>query len=141
MDRIYHTWDKWECYPAGFYENKPIDKTLTQDQCRQAYADFLKDTEKFEATMERVLAEWQNSCEHYLTNENMNRIAWLGQASMCLALGIPAIYCGGFYLLSEQEQEAANQAALKYLNKWLKSNGYDEVTMEQAQPKTKANLY
>ncbi len=141
MDRIYHTWDKWECYPAGFYENKPTDKSLTQDQCRQAYADFLRDTKKFEATMERVLTEWKNSCEHYLTNENMNRIAWLGQASMCLALGIPAIYCGGFYLLSEQEQETANQAALKYLNKWLKSYGYDEVTMEQAQPKTKANLY
>ena len=43
MERIYHTWDKWECYPAGFYETKPPQKDMTIDDCKQAYADFLRD--------------------------------------------------------------------------------------------------
>jgi hypothetical protein len=35
-------------------------------------------------------------------------------------------------LLTEAEQEAANQSALKYLNKWLVENKRKEVTMEEA---------
>jgi hypothetical protein len=141
MKRIYHTWDKWECYPAGFYENHPVDRSLTAEECRQAYASFLSDLSQFETALQRVLKEWPRSCEHYLTNENMNRIAWLGQASACIALGIPAIFCGGFYLMSEEQQAAANELALKYLNIWMVSQGYAELTMDQAQPRTKANLY
>lgn len=139
--RILHTYDKWECYPAGFYENKPVNKKLSDDECRQAYADFLRNTEKFESALQRVITEWKNSCEHYLTNENMNRIAWLGQASMCLSEGIPSIFCGGFYNLTEDEQQKANETALKYLNIWMEANGRPALTLEQAQPKTKANLY
>lgn len=30
-ERILHTYDKWECYPAGFYENKA--EGLTKEQC------------------------------------------------------------------------------------------------------------
>ena len=30
-----------------------------------------------------VIVEWVNSCEHYLSNFAMNRIAWVGQAAMC----------------------------------------------------------
>lgn len=139
--RIYHTYEKWECYPAGFYENKPLDKSLTKDDCERAYAEFLKDIPAFESAMERVLTEWPMSAEHYLSNENMNRIAWLGQASVCIAHGIPSIFCAGFNLLNEAEQSAANLAALKYLNKWLVAHGKPELAMDEAQSKTKANIY
>ncbi len=139
--RIYHTYEKWECYPAGFYESKPLDKTLTREQCEQKYADFLRDIPAFKSAMQKVLSEWRMSCEHYLTNEKMNRIAWMGQASMCIAHGIPSAYCGGFNLLTEQEQLAANEAALEFINIWLESQGRPQLTMEEAQPKTKANIY
>jgi hypothetical protein len=141
MNRIYHTWDKWECYPAGFYENKPKNKSLTDDDCKKKYAEFLSDIPMFEAAMQSILLEWKNSCEHYLSNEKMNRIAWLGQASMCYATGIPSKFCGGFYLLSDEQQNLANICALKFLNKWLKKRGEDELSLDQAQSKTEANLY
>ena len=51
MKRIYHTWDKWECYPAGFYESKPADKSLSDDQAKRAYADFLRDTPRFQSAL------------------------------------------------------------------------------------------
>lgn len=128
--RIFHTYEKWECYKAGLYENtKP---GMTKAQCEEAYRAFLADLGRFEAALSVVTSEWKHSCEHYLTNVAMNRIAWLGQASACQALGIPASYRGGFFLLSEAEQTAANEMALKYLNKWLAANGRPEVTMEEA---------
>lgn len=141
MNRIFHTWDKWECYPAGFYENRPKDKALTDDQCRDLYATFLRDLPAFEAAMAGTLRDWPNSCEHYLTNERMNRIAWLGQASMCYARGIPSIFSGGFQRLTEAEQDAANQAALVALNGWLAARGEAPVPLEKAMPDIKANLY
>ena len=137
--RILHTWDKWECYKAGFYENKKDG--LTKEECEEQYKIFLSDIPRFEAALKRVISEWKNSCEHYLTNENMNRIAWLGQASLCIETGIPSSFRGGFMLLSEEQQNLANQKALEYLNKWLVTNNRKEVTMSDAQGKTEANLY
>lgn len=139
MNRIYHTWDKWECYPAGFYENKHA--RLDDEQCREAYRAFLQRVWLFEAAMAGVLRDWPRSCEHYLSNENMNRIAWLGQSAMCYATGVPAVFRGGFNRLSDAEQEAANIAALGYLNKWLVANDGEALTMQQAKSKTEANLY
>jgi len=141
MTRIYHTWDKWECYPAGFYDNKAKDRTLTDDQCREMYAEFLKDTFLFECVLAIIINSWVNSCEHYLSNENMNRIAWLGQASACHHLGIPSRYRAGFYLLSEDEQLTANITALAALNMWLVARGEPPLTLDEAQSKTEANLY
>ena len=141
MKRIYHKWDKWECYPAGFYEKKFHDDSMSEDDCKQMYATFLRNIPLFELTMECVLASWKNSAEHYLSNESMNRIAWLGQAAMCYLHRMPATYCGGFNLLNDDEKLAANLAALKYLNKWLVSRGEPALTLVEAESKTKANLY
>ena len=140
MERIYHTWNKWECYPAGFYESKPKEE-LTSQQCEQIYRDLLRDIPLFTSALFSVITRWKYSCEHYLTNEQMNRIAWLGQAALCIYRGIPSCYRGGFNLLSEAEQQAANEAALRALNQWLDKRGQPAVTMEQAGVAAKVNLY
>lgn len=141
MKRIYHTWDKWECYPAGFYEDRPRDANLTDDECMSIYASFLRNTPAFESAMQRVITEWPKSCEHYLSNERMNRIAWLGQSSLCIAHGIPSRFRGGFNMLSDSEQAIANESALKFLNWWLSGRGEPELSMDQAQSKTQVDLY
>jgi hypothetical protein len=140
MNRIYHTWDKWECYPAGFYDDNPPNGMSSRD-ATQKYADFLRDTPRFSAALERVITEWPRSCEHYLSNENMNRIAWLGQASACIALGLPSAFRGGFHLLTPEEQQTANETALKALNCWLERRGESALSLEEAQSKTVPNLY
>ena len=129
-DRVFHTYEKWECHKAGFYATTL--NGMTKEEAELKYAEFLADETVFGAALERVTTEWKHSCEHYLTNKAMNRIAWLGQASVCLALGIPSSFRGGFNLLPEDKQESANQLALRYLNKWLVANGRAEVTMEEA---------
>jgi len=128
-NRIFHTYEKWECYQNGFYNT--TKDGMTKDQCEKAYADFLSNDNQFRNALEHVISEWKHSCEHYLTNKSMNRIAYLGQASVCYAKGIPSVFRGGFHLLSEEQQFKANNTALEYLNKWLKNNGYQEITLEE----------
>lgn len=141
MERVFHTWDKWECYPAGFYENHP-PAGMTAGQAVEAYTEFLRDTPRFRAALQRVICEWVNSCEHYLTNENMNRIAWLGQAAMCITTGVPSAFRGGFNRLTDAEQEQANLVALEALNDWLASRGEPPAPdLESVKSKTEANLY
>jgi ParB-like chromosome segregation protein Spo0J len=129
-ERIFHTYDKWECHKAGFYASKK--EGMTSEQCKQSYADFLSDDLLFRQYLLIVITEWKHSCEHYLSNKSMNRIAWLGQAAMCAYNGVPSIFCSGFNLLSEQEKNIANHTALEFLNMWLVSNKMNPVTMEQA---------
>ena len=141
MRRIYHTWDKWECYPAGFYENHPPDRNLTDEQATEGYAAFLRDLPLFEKGLIGVIGDWVNSCEHYLSNDRMNRIAWLAQASACYVLGLPSRYRGGYHRLSDHEKANADGLALKYLNKWLESRGEGPLTAGQAASKTQMDLY
>lgn len=141
MDRIYHTWDEWECYPAGLYETHPPQEGMTAQECRDAYTEFLRDLDRFRAGLEGVLADWKHSTEHYLTNERMNRIAWLGQAAMCHQTRVPRAFRSGFMALTAGEQAAANGLALEYLNRFLTGRGEPALTLDEAQSKTGADLY
>jgi hypothetical protein len=130
-DRIFHTYDQWECYENGFYSTTPPDG-MTSSDCEQAYADFLRNDNKFRDALQGVITEWKNSCEHYLTNRAMNRIAWLGQAALAYALHVPSKFCGGFYKLTEEEQNMANMTAFGFLNMWLAKNNFPVATFEEA---------
>lgn len=116
MKRIFHSWDKWEDYKHGFYGGLeyPKDNTL------ELYASLLKDLTKFEAALKIIVSSWVYSCEHNLSNENMNRIAYLGQASCALIYNVPHnISMSGYNLLTKEEQESADKLAETYLNLWL----------------------
>ncbi len=129
-DRIFHTFDKWECHKAGFYASKFTG--LTAEQCELKYAEFLSNEDAFRIGLNGVINEWINSCEHYLTNKAMNRIAWLGQAAMCYSTGIPSKYCAGFNLLSPEQQDKANLIALDALNFWMQKYNREALTIEDA---------
>lgn len=128
--RIFHTYDKWECYKAGFYETKLEGKS--HEECEQIFKDVLSDSDRFARALNGVITEWANSCEHYLTNRSMNRIAWLGQASVCIDSGIPSRYSSAWFDIPLEKRNEADQLALEYLNKWLVANGRDEVTLAEA---------
>ena len=128
--RIFHTYENWECYKAGFYAT--THPSLKESECKELYRDFLSDTPWFADSLQHVITEWKNSCQHYLTNASMNRIAWLGQAAACYSIQMPSTFRGGFSLLSEDKQKEANEVALTYLNKWLEANNRPVVTMDEA---------
>jgi len=120
---IWHPWFKWECYHAGMFDGKT---NMNPDECKRAYAEFLQDIPRFHAALERVLSEWPISCEHFLSNRNFNRIAWLGQAAMCIETGVPCIHRAGFKLMTEKECHAANMKAKEFLDLWRRSHAQED---------------
>lgn len=129
-ERIFHTFEKWECHKAGFYGNKK--EGLTAEQCEKEYANYLSNDDRFKEGLNGIIENWINSCEHYLTNKAMNRIAWLGQAAVCYSTGIPSKFCAGWNLLNSNQQDRANVIALDALNFWMKKYNRNELTMEEA---------
>lgn len=117
MRRVYHHYLRWECFHAGMFAESFED--LDAESARRQYSIFLADDASFRDALGRVTARWPISCEHFLTNADINRIAWLGQASMCIATGIPRKYRGGFHFLNEEQQRRANATAEEYLAMWL----------------------
>jgi len=91
---------------------------VTAEVGRRMYAEFLENSDLFIRSMRRVLAEWPLSCEHFLTNPNINRVAWMGQAAMCIHTGLPRKYRAGFCEMSQQDQRRANADASAMIQRW-----------------------
>jgi len=123
--RVYHTFDKWECYKAGFYSPQVDAKAV------ETYRTFLACPENFRTGLELVLREWPYSCEHHLTNQALNRIAWLGQAAACRMLGIGREARAGYQHLTDEQKDQANRLAHEYLNKFLTQHGLSVVSYEE----------
>ncbi len=71
----------------------------------------------------------------------MNRIAWLGQASVSQAIGIPSMCRGGYHKLTSEQKYAADQLALKHLNEWLEKHGRSHAMLADACGRTEVELY
>jgi hypothetical protein len=89
----------------------------------EAAANLMRNSIEFEAAMLRAIEEWPNSCQHNLSAEDTNRLAWLGHAGCLLATGSPEenTRCG-WHLLTTKEQDLANAAAQNVLDKWVEAN-------------------
>jgi hypothetical protein len=120
MNRIYHPYWVWEDYKFGFYNNCSGSKKKEYlDRCVQLFNSQSK-TYKY---MMMVIDEWKFSCEHNLTNEALNRIAYIGQGACCLYAGIPAtVTMEAWSLLSKDVQDRANSQAMDVLNVWINRN-------------------
>jgi hypothetical protein len=127
MRRVYYPWWEWECYKAGFYATTA---DVDPDRAKAMYAEFLADIPRFMAAMQRVVSEWPHSCEQFLLNENINRVAWLGQSSMCIDTGIPSCFRAGFKLLTNEQRSRANAAAQRTLDQWLLTRANTPIGQE-----------
>jgi len=114
--RVYHRWDQWECAYAGMYDSKAV---IDEPEKKERYVGFFSCNDKFQRGIDRVFTEWTVSCENFLTNQSINRIAWIGQAAVCIELGLCSGYKGWFWMLSEQKQSQANALAFYNLSSWI----------------------
>jgi len=120
MERVYfHHADLEECRDGMWKSVGGIRK----QQNMQKAADLMRDVAAFEGAMIRAFEEWPNSCQHNLTAEDTNRLAWLGHAGCFLACGSPEENTrSGWHTLSLPEQDAANAAAQRALDMWIEAN-------------------
>jgi len=115
-ERIYHHYGDLEEYHGGMWR---ILRGEERKQFITAAADLMRDPSRFRACMARTLEEWPNSCEHNLTAENVNRIAWLGHAGCCIGVNSSEEATrAGWHTLNQAEQDEANRVAKEVLDIW-----------------------
>ena len=125
LEQVYHPYNLWEDYKNGFYDNVSgknkiamIDKVV----------EFFTDPQQVDEIMNRVTKEWFYSCEHNLTNNGMNKIAYIGQASLSYLHKIPAtITMEAWSKIPKDYQDKANDIAQKAYDKWLID--YDRILL------------
>lgn len=131
VKKVWLPWWEWECCKNGLYSTSPPEGKTAED-CREEYRMFLADIPRFKAAMERVSEEWPNSCLHFLTNEGINRIAWLGWSAMCIETSVSSSFCGGYAMLTINQKRAANKAAAIFLERWLNEHARKNRAIHKA---------
>ena len=116
MKKIWHHYLNWEDYQNGMY------KTLSGDE-RKAFLDkaieFTGNAELYGLYMLDVIDKWPVSCEQNLTDQGMNRQAWIGHAACCLAIGCPEdITRQAWASLNQTQQDDANAQADNAIQIW-----------------------
>lgn len=127
MNRIYHPYWLWEDYQNGFYDNVSGEK---KQELINKVLEMFNSEELTKENMNRVINEWVYSCEHNLSNESLNRIAYIGQSACCIYAGIPnTVTMEAWNLLDEKVQERSNFIANSVLQKWIKNNKYVQLCL------------
>lgn len=119
-NRIYHPYTLWEDYKAGFYDNVSGE---TKKQMIDTVVDFFCNPILTRNFMMKVVKEWKYSCEHNLTNESMNKVAYIGQSACCIYAGIPStITMEAWSKVPKENQLQADEIALDVIEYWKKQN-------------------
>lgn len=120
MERIYHRYEKWECFKNGFFRNVSGEE---KKELSKKVIEIFEDPKKTKEYMLKVIQEWTFSCEHNLTNISLNRIAWLGQSACCLYAKIPySITMENWRYVNEEKRKVACEIAEKIIKEYESKN-------------------
>lgn len=129
MERIYHPYWLWEDYLAGLYDN------CSDNKQKKLY--IKKILEMFNSEQETlrcmfyVVENWVYSMQHNLTNNSINKIAYIGQCACCYYCGVPqTITMEAWSLLSKDIQDRADKNALSAIDKWNDNNKFIQLCLK-----------
>lgn len=124
MERIFHHYTKWEDYHAGMYAESREGR---KERVKQA-AHILGTPSLCKKAMEKVISEWQIATEYNLSNAEINRKAWLGQAACSCYAGIHEDETREAWgIMTEPQRIEANRIAASIIRKWLRDKEREEV--------------
>lgn len=116
IKQIFHPYWLWEEHKYGMWKTVLGEKRnyLLVEAVR-----FTGDHDLYGLWMMKVISDWPYSCEHNLTNLDMNRQAWIGHAACCYAIQCPEdITRLAWHNLTKEQQDLANLKADKAITAW-----------------------
>jgi hypothetical protein len=116
IKRIYHHYMSWEEHHAKMWHSLPKEEF---NEMLPKAIEFTGNHELYGAWMLKVLKVWPISCEQNLTDNSINRRAWIGHAACCLAIGCPEnITRQAWHYLTKDQQDDANNKADQAISIW-----------------------
>ena len=117
LKRIYHPYWNWEDVQDGMWRTVPKPE---EEALLAAAVEFTGDAALYGSYMLRVIVEWPIACEQNLSNEAMNRLAWVGHAACSLAIKCHEyITRRAWGMLTDQQREDANEQARIAVDTWV----------------------
>lgn len=124
MERIFHHYNKWEDYHAGMYDES---KEGRKERVKQA-AYILGTPSICRKAMEKVISEWKIATEYNLSNAEINRKAWLGQAACSCYAGIHEDETREAWgIMTEAQRTEANRIAASIIKEWVAGREHEEL--------------
>lgn len=116
MERIFHHYNKWEDYHAGMYDESKEGRT---ERVKKA-GYILGNPNVCREAMEMVVAKWKKATEYNLSNAEINRKAWLGQAACCCYAGVHEDETREAWgTMTEAQRTRANAIAAEIIKRWV----------------------
>lgn len=124
MERIFHHYSKWEDFHAGMYDEKKEGRKE-----RVTLAAFILGTPEIcLGAMQKVIDEWKIATEYNLSNAEINRKAWLGQAACSCYAGIHEDETREAWgIMTEPQRIEANRIAANIIKKWIAEREYEKM--------------
>lgn len=115
IKQVFHHYEEWEDYQCGMYDELNEGRANRVELARS----LLSSPELCDRWMHEVKKRWKIASEQVFSNAQINRKAWLGQASCCLFAGVKEDETReAWWLLSDAERNTANDIAQKVINEW-----------------------
>lgn len=116
MKRIFHHYNKWEDFHNGMYNE---DRQGRKDRV-QAAVSVLGEPSVCEKAMRMVVDNWPIATEFNLSNAEINRRAWLGQAACNIFAGVHEDETREAWgLLTIEQRTTANAIATRIIRGWV----------------------
>ena len=116
MKRIFHHYELWEDYHNGMYDES---KEGRKERVEKA-VKILGTPKICKRAMEKVIEEWKIATEYNLSNAELNRKAWLGQAACSCYGGVHEDETREAWgIMTEQQRIEANMIAYHIIKKWI----------------------
>ena len=112
--------DRFFCHYKELEETYPnLWKTGIDKEMVTKSKELLSSKERFSQAIDKLFTDWQKSCLFNLTNDQQNRIAFIGQASCCVNHGANNNETKeAWFLLTDVQRKDANSVARTNLNRW-----------------------
>lgn len=114
MIQAYVPYWKWEDYINGMWN--------TYDESRlQEAIEFTGDHIKYGNAMREVIEAWPRTMLNSLTNNSINKRAFLGHCAVCFKLGITeSTTRAAWKELTDQQRYDADKVAQETINEWIR---------------------
>jgi len=126
MKQIYHHYLKWECYKNGMwrmetkeYNEKKLPEIIKFTGCHKSYGK----------SMIEAVDNWKYSIEHHLTDNSINKRAYIGHAACNFSFGWPEyLVRTAWNQLNQTQQFKANKMADNAIEHFIKKHNKNAQT-------------